>query len=94
MLVLRVAEVVYIELSLPIGHHGLVVVRPSLSVGLRGMLAVSTQYLDVMHTDYRTEASVMPIRIAQRFSCIVNLLGIQQTIEDGLVCLENGAVLV
>ena len=94
MLVLRVAEVVYVELILPIGHHGLVVIRPAVAVADRRMFAIGAQYLDVMYTHHRTETSVMTIGIAQRLTSIVNLLGIQQTVENGFVGLEDGTVLV
>ena len=53
MLVLGVAEVVYVKLLIPISHHGLVVIRPAVAVFGGWMLAVGTQYLDVMYADHR-----------------------------------------
>ena len=47
-----------------------------------------------MHTNDGRQSSVVPIGIAQRCACIVNLLGIQQPLQNGLVGLEDGAVLV
>ena len=58
------------------------------------MLAIGAQYLDVMHTHYRTQPSIVAVGIAQRLACIVNLLGIQQSLQNGLISLEDGAVLV
>ena len=94
MLVLGVTEVVHIELVVPVSHHWLVVIRPTLSVGLRGVLAIGTQNLDVMHADHRRETSVVTIGIAQRLARIVNFLGVQQPLQDSFVSLEDGAVLV
>ena len=94
MLVSWVTEVMYIELVVPISHHGLVVIRPALSIGFRRMLAVGPQYLDVVDADHRTETAVMPIGIAQRRTRIMHLLGIEQTVEDSFVCLEDGTMLV
>ena len=77
MLVLGVAEVVNIELSVPVSHHWLVVVGPPIAVAGVRMFAVGTKYLDVMYTNNRIEASVVTIGIAQRGSCIMNLLGVE-----------------
>ena len=94
MLVLRVAEIMHIELIVPISHHRLVVVGPPVAVSLRGVLAIGAQNLDVMHSNDRRESSIVTIGIAQRLTRIVNLPGIQQTIQDGFVSLKDGAVLV
>ena len=51
VLVLRVTEIVYVEPVVPVSHHWLVVIRPTIAITGRRMLAVGTQYLDVMHTD-------------------------------------------
>ena len=51
MLIGRVAEVVYEELPVPIGHHGLMVIGPSVAVGIRWVLAVGPENLDVMNTN-------------------------------------------
>ena len=42
MLVFRVAEVVDVELLVPICHHGLVVIGPPVVASLGGMLTVGT----------------------------------------------------
>ena len=53
MFILGVTEVMHIELIVPVSHHGLVVVGPTLSVSLRGVFVIGTQNLDVMHTNDR-----------------------------------------
>ena len=94
MFVARVAEVMHIELIIPIGHHGLMVICPPLSVSLCRVFAIGPHNLDVMHTDHWRQASVVTIGITQRLTRIVNLLGIQQTLQDGFVSLKDGAVLM
>ena len=94
MLVAGVAEVMDVELVVPIGHHRLVVIGPALSVGLGGMLAVGAQYLDVVHTHHGRQSAVVAVGVAERRARIVNLLGVQQPLEDGFVGLKDGAVLV
>ena len=47
-----------------------------------------------MHTNDRRESSIVTIGIAQRLTRIVNLPGIQQTLQNRLVSLEDGAVLM
>ena len=51
VLIGRVAEVVYKERPVPIGHHRLMVVRPSVAVGIRWVFAVGPENLDVMNTN-------------------------------------------
>ena len=94
VLILGIAEIVDMEQSVPISHHGLVVVSPSVAVRLRGMLAIGSQYLNVVHTHHRAQASVVAIGVAQRRAGIVNFLRMEQALQDGFVCHEDGAVLV
>ena len=58
------------------------------------MFTVGTQNLDIMYTHHWAEASVVPIRVAQRLARIVNLLGVQQSLQDGFISFEDSAVLV
>ena len=92
--VLRVAEIVNIELPVPVSHHRLVVVGPTVAVAGVRMFAVGTKYLDVMYTNNRIKASVVTIGIAQRGSCIMNLLGVEQPFQDGLVSHKDSAMFV
>ena len=94
MLILGVTEVVYVKLIMPIRHHGLMVVGPTITIADRWMLAVGTKYLDIVYSNDRRQTPVVTIRIAQCLTCIVNLFGIQQTVENGFISLEDSAVLV
>ena len=82
------------ELVIPVGHHWLVVVGPAVAVLSSRLFAVGTQNLDVMYTDNRRQATVMSVGVAECLAGVVNFLGIQQSAEDGLVGLEDGAVLM
>ena len=95
MLVAGVAEEVQVELPVPVGHHGLVVVRPAVVACVGGVLAVGLHNLDVVHTHHRTEAAVVALGIAERGACVVNpVVGMQQVVDEALVGLEDGTVLV
>ena len=94
MLIFGVAKVVNVELVVPVGHHGLMVVGPTLTIGLRRMFAIGTKNLDIMHSNDRRETAIVSIGIAERLARIVNLPGIQQSVKNGFISLEDGAVLV
>ena len=53
MLIFWIGEIMHIELSVPISHHGLMIVCPAVAIFLRGMLAIGTYYLNVMHAYHR-----------------------------------------
>ena len=64
----RVTQIVHPELAPPVGEHGLMVVGPTLlvaqTVGLR-QLPLGMHGLNIVHTDDRTQTSVMSVGIAQ-----------------------------
>ena len=92
MLVLRVTEVVYVKLIMPIRHHGLMVVGPTIAIGLRWMFAIGTQNLDIMHSNDRRETTVVPIGIAECLACVMYFSCIQQPVENSFISLEDSAV--
>ena len=59
------AQVLDIKFTVPIGHHGLVIVGPTVAVGYVGILAVGSHNLDIMHTHHRRKLSVVVGRIGK-----------------------------
>ena len=71
LLVDGVAEVVNVELAMPVGHHGLVVVGPAKTVRGIGMLAVGAHNLDVVHSHNGRQAAVVAIGVGERRARVV-----------------------
>ena len=94
MLLGGVAEVVEVELVVPVGHHGLVVVGPAVTVLARGVLAVGAHSLYVVYSHYGRQATVVARRVGHGGAGVVYAVLFQQGFHNALGGTEYGAVLM
>ena len=59
MLAERIAQILQIELTVPVGQHGSVIVGPAVVVGGLRMRTIGTENLDVFHADSRAQPAVV-----------------------------------
>ena len=72
MLVDRIGKIVHVELTVPIGHHRLMIVGPAVIVWRIEVIAtVGTHCLNIMHTYCRRKSSVVAVGIRKLCACIM-----------------------
>ena len=59
MLIRRICQILIIELPIPIGQHRLVIISPSSTIRRIRMFTIGTYQLNIMHSHYRRQLSIM-----------------------------------